>query len=82
MVWAILKCSYWLRGSSKFYIRSNQQALSNIYGGRHELENIHEVLRNLGEATLKFNFEVKYIKGTNNVLVDYLRRNPQWTKDG
>ena len=33
MVWAILKCQYWLRGIDHFTVMSDQVALSHIYGG-------------------------------------------------
>ena len=35
-----------------------------------------EEIRNLAEATLRYSFNVEYVKGSNNVLADYFSRNP------
>ena len=35
-----------------------------------------EEIRNLAEATLRYNFSVKYVKGERNVLADYFSRFP------
>ena len=35
-----------------------------------------EELRNLAEATLKYNFTVTYVKGDKNCAADYLSRYP------
>ena len=55
---------------------SDEQALSKNYVVRCEFHNFPEELRNLGDAKLKINHEVKYILGKWNVLVDYLSCNP------
>ena len=58
LVWAILKCRYWLRGIPHFTVMTDQIALSHIYLGGRELSEFPEELRNLAEATLYFKFIV------------------------
>ena len=78
MVWAILKCQYWLRGINHFTVMSDQIALSHIYSGNRELSDFPEEIRNLAEATMAYNFNVCYVRGQDNVLADYFSRNPLW----
>ena len=76
MVWAILRCQYWLRGIAHFKVLSDQIALSHLYSGKRELSDFPEEIRNLAEATLKYSFTVEYVKGSSNTLADYFSRNP------
>merc|ERR1712089_50465 len=76
MVWAILKCQYWLRGIAHFQVFSDQIALSHLYSGSREMVDFPEELRNLAEATLKYNFTVTYVKGERNSAADYFSRYP------
>ena len=75
MVWAILRCQYWLRGIGHFTVYSDQIALHHLYSGTRELADFPEEIRNLAEATLRYSFNVEYVKGDNNTLVDYFSRN-------
>ena len=76
MVWAILRCQYWLRGIAHFDVMSDQIALSHLYSGNRELSDFPEEIRNLAEATMKYNFSVKYIKGSQNTIADFFSRHP------
>ena len=76
MVWAILRCQYWLRGIGHFTVLTDQIALHHLYSGKRELADFPEEIRNLAEATLRYSFNVEYVKGSNNVLADYFSRNP------
>merc|ERR1712082_385167 len=76
IVWAILKCQYWLRGIAHFKVFTDQIALSHLYSGNREMVDFPEELRNLAEATLKYNFSVVYVKGERNTLADYFSRFP------
>ena len=76
MVWAILKCQYWLRGIGHFTVYTDQIALHHLYSGTRELADFPEEIRNLAEATLRYNFNVEYVKGEKNVLADYFSRFP------
>ena len=74
MVWAILRCQYWLRGIAHFTVFTDQIALSHLYSGNREMVDFPEELRNLAEATLKYNFSVVYVKGERNTLADSNQR--------
>ena len=63
MVWAILKCQYWLRGIGHFTVYTDQIALHHLYSGTRELADFPEEIRNLAEATIRYNFNVEYVKG-------------------
>merc|ERR1712089_29738 len=76
MVWAILRCQYWLRGIGNFTVYSDQIALHHLYSGARELADFPEEIRNLAEATLRYSFNVKYVKGDHNTLADYFSQNP------
>ena len=56
--------------------------MSNIYNQTQKLADFLEELRNLGKATLCFNFEVKYLPGKSNTITDYLSRYPKWSNEG
>ena len=75
MVWAILRCQYWLRGIGHFTVLTDQIALHHLYSGKRELADFPEEIRNLAEATLRYSFNVEYVKGSNNILADYFSRN-------
>merc|ERR1712112_588954 len=74
LVWAILRYQYWLRGIAHFTVFTDQIALSHIYNGSREMVDFPEELRNLAEATLKYRFTVKYVKGERNTLADFMSR--------
>merc|ERR1712082_58042 len=76
MVWAILRCQYWLQGIGHFTVYSDQIALHHLCSGTRELADFPEEIRNLAEVTLRYSFNVEYVKGANNVLADYFSRNP------
>ena len=76
MVWAILRCQYWLRGIGHFTVFTDQIALHHLYSGSRELADFPEEIRNLAEATLRFNFNVEYVKGDRNILADYFSHFP------
>ena len=76
MVWAILRCQYWLRGIGHFKVFTDQIALHHLYSGLREMADFPEEIRNLAEATLRYNFSVEYVKGERNVLADYFSRFP------
>ena len=78
MVWAILRCQYWLRGIAQITVYSDQIALMHLYSGTRELSDFPEEIRNLAEATMRYSFNVAYIKGPDNVLADYFSRNPRY----
>ena len=78
MVWAILRCQYWLRGIGHFTVFTDQIALHHLYSGTRELADFPEEIRNLAEATLRYSFNMEYVKGANNVLADYFSRNPRF----
>ena len=59
MVWAILRCQYWLRGIAHFKVFTDQIALSHLYSGSREMVDFPEEIRNLAEATLRYNFSVE-----------------------
>ena len=46
MVWAILKCQYWLRGIAHFQVFTDKIALSHLYSGSREMVDFPEELRN------------------------------------
>ena len=77
MVWAILRCQYWLRGIPHFTVHTDQIALMHLYSGNRELADFPEEIRNLAEATMRYSFNVVYVKGPDNVLADYFSRNPR-----
>merc|ERR1712112_168799 len=54
MVWAILRCQYWLRGIAHFTVLSDQIALHHLYSGKQELADFSEEIRNLAEATFRY----------------------------
>lgn len=58
-----------------------QQALQVIYNTSRsrELSDFPEELQNLGEATMKYNFKVRYILGKSNILADFLSHHPRWS---
>ena len=58
MVWAILRCQYWLRGIPHFTVMSDQIALHHLYSGNRELADFPEEIRNLAEATMSYSFNV------------------------
>ena len=78
MVWAILRCQYWLRGIGHFTVYTDQIALYHLYSGTRELADFPEAIRNLAEATLRYSFNVEYVKGAKNILADYFSRNPMY----
>ena len=49
---------------------SDQKALSDIYNltGSREFSDFPEKLRNLSEATMKYNFHVVYVPGKINLI--------------
>ena len=81
LVWSILRCSYWLKGCKYFEVLSNQKALQDIYDTdrSRELSDFPEELHNLGKATMKYNFKVRYILGKSNILADFLSSHPRWS---
>ena len=70
-----------MKGCKYFEVLSDQKALSNIYNitGTRELSYFPEELWNLSEATVKYNFKVRYILGKCNIVVDYLSHHPHWS---
>ena len=76
MVWAILRCQYWLRGIGHFTVYTDQIALHHLYSGSSQLADFPEEIRNLAEATLRYNFNIEYVKGAKNILADYFSRFP------
>ena len=60
---------------------SNQKALIDIYylTGSREFSDFLEELRNLSEATMKYNFQVVIVPGKTNLIADYISRHPKWS---
>ncbi len=55
---------------------TDQIALSHLYSGSREMVDFPEEIRNLVEATLRYNFSVEYVRGECNVLTNYFSRFP------
>ena len=67
------KCRYWLRGCPHFTIRTDQKALESIYNSK-PLDDISDKISDIVVSTYRYDFDVQYIQGKNNELVDYLSR--------
>ena len=65
-----MKFQYWLKGAKDFKVISNQKALSDIYflTWSREFADFLKELRNLSEATMKYNFWVVYVPGKTNLI--------------
>ena len=51
---------------------SDKKALCDLYNRISELVDILQDLRNLSEATLRYNFTIEYLPGKLDVIVDFL----------
>ena len=80
LIIALERCRHWLKGAPKFTVRSEQQALASIYN-KKSLEELSDEISDIVVSSFKYNFEVEYIPAKNNLIADFLSRNPLWAED-
>ena len=81
LAWALNSLDYYLRVCKKFQVFSDHQALCSLYN-KAQLDDLNDEVEILCRQTLKYCFEVLYVPGKDNILADFLSRNPRWSPKG
>merc|ERR1712112_457289 len=77
---ALEKCCYWLRGCPHFWVYTDHQSLESIYNSK-PIDEISVEISDIVVSTYRYNFTVKYVSSKDNLLADFLSRNPLWTQE-
>ena len=81
IVWAIQKCNFFLKGIEKFEVVKNHRPLIGIFAKpMPQIDNTR--ITRLREKILDRPFEVKWMAGKENVIVDALSRAPATSTEG
>jgi len=75
-VWAIEKCSYYLKGSPAFTVITDHKPLVGTFSKPLlELDNTRRLQR-FREKIMEYNFEVTWAEGKSHLIADALSRAP------
>ena len=80
IVVALEKCRFWLRGCPHFWVFTDHRSLESIYNSK-PIDEISDEISNIVVSTYRYNFTVKYVSSKDNLLADFLSRNPIWTQE-
>ena len=78
IIFALNRCSFYIRGAEHFVVRSDHKALCGIESRAFSEVTNTRVLK-LMEMCSVYSFSVKHIQGKLNVVADCLSRMPLWT---
>ena len=77
ILYAVLKCKFYLLGNRHFFIYSDHKPLISLMAKNLNLiEN--SKLRRIREKLSEYNFTLLFQTGLTNYVADYLSRNPVW----
>ena len=77
ILYAVLKCKFYLLGNRHFFIYSDHKPLVSLMAKNLNLiEN--SKLRRIREKLSEYNFTLLFQTGLTNHVADYLSRNPMW----
>ena len=79
--WALNSLDYYLRGCKKFQVYSDHQALCSLYN-KAQIDNLSDKVEILSRQTLKYCFKFAYVPGKDNIMADFLSKNPRWSPEG
>merc|ERR1711867_862 len=77
---ALEKCRFWLRGCPHFWVYTDHRSLESIYNSK-PIDEISDEISDIVVSTYRYNFTVKYVSAKDNLLADFLSRNPIWTQE-
>merc|ERR1711867_220020 len=80
IVVALQKCRFWLRGCPHFWVYTDHRSLESIYNSK-PIDEISDEISDIVVSTYRYNFTVKYVSAKDNLLADFLSRNPIWTQE-
>ena len=74
------KCRFWLRGCPHFWVFTDHRSLESIYNSK-PIDEISDEISDIVVSTYRYNFTVKYVSAKDNLLADFLSRNPIWSQE-
>ena len=75
IVWAITKCSFFLKGCLHFTVTTDHRPLLGIFS-KPLADIANPRLVHMSVKVMSFNFKMVWLNGKNNVMTDALSRNP------
>ena len=80
IIWAILKCSFYLRGLPKFTVYTDHRPLHGVFQ-KDVFDLASPRLQRLREKVTMFSFDVEWVPGKTHLIADALSRAPLFSAE-